>query len=328
MLLHCLAIALCACVALCEECHPGKEAVFFLKMYKIGGETAVNSIRTGFGSSKTEQYFRVVPKKCFNPFSHDVAFRYKNFGLSGLELCLQEGLSKKCLKLLTLFRDPIERLISQIFFYRTYKNMIQVIISHSSGNTSEYFRCFDKFSNSTMSVTPDEMDVIVKILHGTHNRYPDVQPHMYLKTLATGAMDSFWEHTQPPSGALDAAISKMHTDFALIGVTESMSGFYVLYSKIFNVPLNTTCADNFKHGMGVLYKKKYKSKDRPPASTLLTADTYAYLQRVLATEIRIWEEAKKIHSEDLKRMGLTSESAHKIWSTACPALKPFLRNPA
>lgn len=96
-----------------------------------------------------------------------------------------------------------------------------------------------------------------------------------------------------------------------------MPSYFVLLSKQYKIDLNSTCHEHIDHKSIFIYFKIFKEKTRPKISEIFTMEVIEVINDFTKYERRIWEEAKILHLEQLKRFDLTVKTATDYWMSIC-----------
>lgn len=236
---------------------------------------------------------------------------------------------------ISVLRNPIDRLMSQLFFFT---QSLQSLLEQN-GATYElniYRTILTNPKNVSASALHD-LFVAMGMLGSTIHH-----PTPYEMVLSRSKFADF----KPSKGGLEIALQSVSNDLMAVGTTESLSTFFVLVARLFgrNVTTSTPAPTFEQYGGGMVADQEvvswrafnlteachlYLQHGRqdtfpllrrfgnPSADRVFNGPALKELRGYLKNEVTIWEAASRLHDQQLQAVGLTRQSALRVWERTC-----------
>jgi hypothetical protein len=319
VVLRIIVFALTPLIVWSEEMVDGlpEKVPVFLKFHKVASQSAKRFFELSLRD-------RVMPHWLGNgtgfcpqdPWSHLTLPVYRSDGISGLRRCFSTDQSLNFVGV-TLMRDPLERLLSSIYFFRPKLSEIVSRSENDAARRSGMAALAKIKQNRSRDISPDEMNSLFCIMNETGRK--DLLVSEYEITFAKHVpVRSF----NPTESTLRKAIENMNKDIEVIGITEELPTFFTLASRVFGIPLRYSCSLHLQHMADKKYLEIFQQTKRPPPELLFTPPVLKFLDEQLKGEKALWQHARLQHEFRLSTFGLSVESAKREWAAACPLKDP------
>lgn len=285
----------------------------FLKFHKVASQSAKRFLELGLRD-------RVMPHWLGNgtgwcpqdPWSHLTLPVYRTEGVDGVRRCFSTDHNLHFVGV-TLLRDPLERLLSSIYFFRP--KLSEIVSRSANAATRRHgIAAIAKLrQNKSREITPGEMSSLFSIMNETGRK--DLLVSEYEITFAKHIPVRFFN---PSEATLKKAIENMNNDMEVIGITEELPSFFALASRVLGIPLRYSCNLNFQHMADKKYLEIFQQTKRPPADILFTTPVIKFIKEQLKGENALWQHARILHESRLSARGLSAVDAKLEWAAACP----------
>lgn len=326
----------------------------YLKFHKVGSASVYRTILDTLGvndASPLPHWWRSIYIEenhfCFgDPEAHSVLQLYRVFGRSGIqENCLTAEALEQCdtekdLVLSTLLRDPLDKAISQFFFFYDAFNKS---CSESTNTSPQFFAAksaVEKLVTNTRSITPYEMQSFLEyIKHHSFDsgdrsvkmgKKPGDLPANNFAVEYEAVLSQFVHSngTNPDEPflsterSLSAAIRNLNSDFDVVGTTELMSSFWTLLSNVTGMDFPASCTTFIDHSTQQLYMRLFNETSRPPPHQLFTVQVLEVMHKELSHEYKLFREVQRLHEEQLHvTMGISVEESVQRHEMYCASIR-------
>ena len=190
-----------------------------------------------------------------DPFSHSTLYLYQSSDVDDLfSKCVNSSVNKH---ILTILRNPLEKVISQFVFF--HEELVRSL-SHSPFLQ----RVSRKILNNSLSVTPSEMHNLMKELKQ--------REHIHTQSLSNIVINEYemvFSHSRSipfVSSSLTQAdaLRYQQRDISTIGVMEHMDSFLYLLSQHLNITLPCSCSVPATHGVQSRNEEYFHTRTRYP----------------------------------------------------------------
>ncbi len=276
---------------------PGAPFPVFLKFHKVGSATVSRVIRCAAISDPA-----LVPDAWRRDrdnasagcgptaWEHETLALYSRHGADAVRACAARGVAPR---LLALLRDPVERVLSAIYFFGGG--------GHLARRSPEAKRFH--------SGAPFALDELADLLAPDGLLSKAGGAHEYVDALA--GVDA---RLRSEAGAVALARAALARDFDVVGVTEDMAGFLALVALELGWPRLLACYLD------------YHVNSRRPRRDTLGADVVDALERRLRDETAVHAHARELFAAHAARRGAEfagarAELVGALNGTACGAAK-------
>jgi len=298
----------------------------FLKFYKVGSESVVDFfLRMSVDPRSYKSWVLKTPACEGLPMDHKSLSLFIEHGPGLAAACTrlrpanlstapsQSTPSSSSVDLVTVLRDPVQRLISQLFFFSgpiTEYHLFstgQLSVADSK-RSADMKALWQRLLHRPRSVTASDMRRFLLFLQHREVRgpfFPRLSLQSYevvLSRLAARPLHSDEQSLLAARTALDG--------FAAVGTMEHMPSLFVLLSLEFGHPLTDSCFLNNRHS------NKRQRYPKPQARDW-QAGVLAAMQEFVVHDSLIWQHAQQVHERQLLRHNLTVQSATARWKQAC-----------
>jgi hypothetical protein len=229
---------------------------------------------------------------------------------------------------IAVFRHPLEKIISQLYFFST--ELSKQIISHSNSTiTSNALSAhdiniskivMDKLIKNSLSITPNEMTALFDIMDKLYdNQNCDLQLHEYQNTLDSKIYSK--NHIGKSYESMNDIVTRMGDNMLhVVGITEYMPSFFILLFYELDISLeyiNTTCKLHYTHGASKMYQNIFNNQKRPTVNKILRNSTIDVISERYKNEFMLYDSMIQIHKNQLLKYDLTIEEAKSMWNKVC-----------
>jgi hypothetical protein len=266
---------------------------------------------------------------CHILYSHDTLTIYKKLNTTELiTKCIMNYNENQLITYIAVFRHPLEKIISQLYFFST--ELSKEIISHSSStmasnslsahdiNISKLV--MDKLIKNSLSITPNEMTALFDIMDKLYdNQNCDLQLHEYQNTLDSKIYAR--NHIEKSYESMNDIVTRMGDSMLhVVGITEYMPSFFILLFHELDISLeyiNTTCKLHYTHGASKMYQNIFNNQKRPTVNKILRNSTIDVISERYKNEFVLYDSMIQIHKNQLLKYHLTIEEATSMWNKIC-----------
>jgi len=284
----------------------------FVKHHKVGSGTVAEvfrrhckaiSRRAGYPTSNevTIDHFPWRPRPGVfcgkTPHEHASLTMYHGSGVNAFVRCTEplpqlhaKLISQPPVRLYTVLRDPVDKFLSAIYFWKNDRTPLELQAKLKSTNVTA------KASLSVHDVDLLARAVFWRFEPGGFGNAGPLLPYTYVFGHVPLA-----ERDNPTKAHVTIACTALETDFT-VGTTEEMDSFLVLVALENQWPLEEVCAGHPKH----------VNTKRPSAAALAPA-VQAYLSELLEPDSVIHQCARRTHAQQ------THSTIHHNFSAALRA---------
>ena len=238
-----------------------------------------------------------VPGCGVSAWEHDIGLHYKVGGSKRVLNCLRPGVRARHL---TVLRDPVERVLSSIYFFvkkfcdapidggpvpeLTVADLDEIAAKDEmtpSGGFHEYLQIFAR-SQPTRRGGNNQPEGRGTGMNGRHFGKAARSSQGETPPPLSRTWEKYGGWVKWSSEQIATAKANLEADVQIIGVTESMSSFLVLLALEMGWPLRALCTSEF-----------HVNKERPKAEAL-PPDTLEYLRKRLAPELELYEHGRAL----------------------------------
>jgi hypothetical protein len=301
-----LILQACGCFSATEN-DDGAECgyLFHLKFFKVGSGSTNVVLRTAYGGEKwTKTWFT-----CDDPYGHGMLTHYQENGLGdAFKAKCFLNTSQSCdFKTLAVFRDPVEKMVSQWYAFRS--DMLQAIETFNLKAIEPIAQKL--FLNNASAISKNEMVQFIATLSKKKNVF--VRSLMPLEYEPVLSMSPF--PFKSSAETLTRALSNL-AQLTFVGTTESLNSLFVLISIVRNIPLEQFCGVHV-HDSQKKNSLLFNTTVRPSPVELFQPDVFDYLTTLAENETKIWNRAKELHIDQLKKYNLSLTESLDLWDITC-----------
>jgi hypothetical protein len=270
------------------------------------------------------------------PWVHDTMKIYRKYGQEGLfHHCLAEEYEAHCLPsdlvVTAILREPLEKAVSQMFFFPShFVEPLAVVNESSPAHLQMAKAAVEKIFTARHSLTGEEMGHLLDFIQQhsyilseedgikIHEDISVMQYEYFLSRAKKGGPNQPFAST---NATLALAVQNLNEDVGAVGVMEHFPAYWTLLSLKLNTSLPCSCLAHFDHGDHSKENKKvFGSDHRPPVAEIFPAEVVAAMRQKLGNEVSLYEEATRVHEQQLSQFGLTVQQATDAWTEMCTGL--------
>lgn len=218
--------------------------------------------------------------------------------------------------LVTVLRDPVQRLVSQLFFFSGPLAEFHLFGTgqHSvaaSKHAQEVKQLWQRVLSNSRSITASQMRVLLRFLQHKERSeafFPRLSLQSYEAVLSRQSAPPL-HSTQATLQAASAALDR----FAVVGTMEHMPALFVLLALEFGHPLTDSCFLHNRH-------ENKKHRHAKPRLEEWQPGVVAAMREFVAHDEELWRRALLVHERQLERHNLTLSTAAARWQGACAGL--------
>lgn len=353
----------------------------YLKFHKVGSASVKETLRAVYLDERRNggrpywwrNTWEPRDRMCIgDPWDHSVLELYRLLGREKIQencltsdiqqVCNQEenGGSKSSLVITASIREPVEKVISQLyFFYGSFERALNLAINTSSSSFHEHQSpslsslsklrrakfALEKLHNNTRGITSGEMQSLFEFTKDhTFNSGDALHPYPVGKQPGDLPPNNFLFEYEPIFGryrhdknagtkpftpsavTLQAALNNMRTEIDVIGTTEFMESYWVLLSAVTKTAYPQSCLFKEDHGSSHKYQVLFGQSTRPTPEQLFSAQVLSVIRKELTHETTLWEEARQLHKEQLLLYtGLTVEQGVQSHNSYCESVHDLFK---
>jgi hypothetical protein len=291
------------------------------------------------------------------PFHHDI---WRIYRTGGIQSCLNS--SNYGAGYITVLRNPVDRLISQLLFFvqSLHKRLEQESAAHE-------LAVYRELLFSPKNVTAENLQSLLNRMRSLVTPVHTVTPYEMVFSKSKLLPDF-----RPSSTGLKKALSRLNKDMLAVGTTESMPTFFVLLSRLFSRNVTSVVrrvrlpgGGGGGGGGGKEEQQEWARFGRweggpadeeeqvhwqpfnlteachlhllhglgdafpvlrrfgtPSAEKLLNSAALALLRGQVRNEAKLWRRAEELHEEQLRAVGLSRAEALRVWEGVCRGVRP------
>jgi hypothetical protein len=220
--------------------------------------------------------------------------------------------------LVTVLRDPVQRLISQVFFFSgpLTEHHLFSTGQHSVADakrTADMKVLWQRILSRPRSISADDMRRFLLFLQ-YKEKWDAFFPRLSLQSYDAVLSRQGGSSPLIPNAKSLAAACAALDGFAAVGTMEHMPSFFVLLSVEFDHPIVDSCFLNNRHtDKKQLYRKPQSDEWQPGVLSVI--------KEFVAQDSLIWQHALRVHERQLQAHNLTIESATTLWTKTCNSLE-------
>jgi len=213
--------------------------------------------------------------------------------------------------LVALFRDPVEKLISQLYFFHEFFKKLIYDVKDRIQESSAWMG-IDKLVSDPKNISAEEMNFLLDTV--THY---STDPNLLLNEYETVMSRTMIRPFRNTPVTLSRALVNLNRDIAVVGISENMPSMFVLLALDLRMKISSTCNRHVTHNVEKKYLSIFNSTTRPAPEKLFSLDTLRVLHERCRSERILYNQAIRIHEQLLLNYGLNISSASNIWKTVC-----------
>lgn len=305
-----------ACVSSCSS-----SRVVFLKFHKTGSESTAHYLRDSGLFNDLAKFWdiRACRGGCF---SHPVLMTYAKHGYTGIRnTCLlrtpTDGCRTERLYITTVLREPLERLSSHLFYFKTlYVSRLRSSFRRVS-SAQEALQIYNRLHHVPGNITVAEMELLIDTLRlviplTPYSNQPTSMTRPYTLILGRHITKPFL----PSNETIAEAKRAMRDDLGSIGIMEELPAYFYLLSQHLNIDVKISCNKNITH-MSELRQASQLQRNRPKADALFAPEVVDFLRDHLTSETELYKYARELHTQQLAALNHTVDTARAEFDRVC-----------
>lgn len=277
-----------------------------IKFHKVGSGTVSTFLRQKeeFYNTSTKLWKKSSTACGRDPFGHSTLTLYRTCGKQCFASCVpQDG----TYLLLSVFRPPVERVISQLYFWN--EHLLDLLENRNATNVAPR-SVLQRLASNPRGIAAADMRHLIQCLHQLRHGDDKVVVHEYSYVLCDRDVDDKVK-------CLKKATKKLKDDFDIIGTMDSIPSLFVLLGEELRVSFRSACDLHIRHAAPDRNMAFFGNSTRPPPELLFNGDVLKYLEEEFAVDNAIYKYAKQLHLKMLRSRGLTFASAMAKWTAIC-----------